>query len=417
MKTKTYWHTKVNVKDYEFDAIELDNNTDLIQLHQNIILFNKSKNKEEKIKLAELFPDKLFPTCRFCGKKIINVNFEIYHKKNTYSIQLIKPKVFCREIDGNKYYLSCCEDCLLDHFKNNPPKSQKYYFMKANKYGQYSFGYSDEEYRKLCSMTVGVTKESMINKWGNEIGEQKWNEYCNRQAETNTYEYKKEKFGWNKQDFDVFNKGRAVTLKNLTKKYGDEEGLELFNDYCKKQKITKSFDYMKEKYGEIRANEINKSKALTINNFIKKYGEEIGVKKYDEITNHNPAFYSKVSQKLFNELDTYFNGYKTYYATKNNEYGIMLPDKTYVKLDYYIYELKTCIEFNGTKFHADPRFFKKTDYPNPFNKSISAKEIWDNDNNRINMLAKLGIKTIVVWEFDYNKKSFNIEELIKKINP
>ena len=107
--------------------------------------------------------------------------------------------------------------------------------------------------------------------------------------------------------------------------------------------------------------------------------------------------------------------YKTYYATKNTEYGIMLPDKTYIKLDYYISELKTCVEFNGTNFHADPRFFNETDNPNPFNKTITAKEIWDNDNHRINSLLELGIKTIRVWESDYKKKSFDINELVKKI--
>ena len=415
MKDKTYWHSKIEVNDYSFDVIELDKDIDLIQLHQNVILFNKCKNKEEKLKLSKLFPDKLFPICRFCNKKIVNTNFQLYHKQGSYFIQLIKPDVYCREIDGTKYFLSCCENCLLEHFKSDPPKAPKYYFMKANKYGQYCFGYSDEDYKKICAMTVGVTEESMIKKWGEELGKKKWIEYCNKQAKTNTFEYKKEKFGWSPEDFKEFNKSRAVTKENLIKKHGEEKGLEIFNNYCKKQQITKSFDYMKEKYGEEYTYFINKSKALTIDNFIKKYGEEEGFKRYNEITNHNPAFYSKISQKLFNDLDKYFQEYKTYYATKNTEYGIMLADKTYIKLDYYISELKTCVEFNGTNFHADPRFFNETDNPNPFNKTITAKEIWDNDNHRINSLLELGIKTIIVWESDYKKKSFDINELVKKI--
>ena len=70
------------------------------------------------------------------------------------------------------------------------------------------------------------------------------------------------------------------------------------------------------KFGEEKTNEINKSKALTLNNYIKKYGDE-GIKKYLEVINHNINFYSKISQKLFNELDEYLSPkYKTYYATK-----------------------------------------------------------------------------------------------------
>lgn len=78
--------------------------------------------------------------------------------------------------------------------------------MKANKYGAYSYGYSYEDYKKICSMITGVTEKSMIKKWGIELGEQKWKEYCNKQSITNTFEYKKEKYGWDENEFNEFNK-------------------------------------------------------------------------------------------------------------------------------------------------------------------------------------------------------------------
>ena len=52
-------------------------------------------------------------------------------------------------------------------------------------------------------------------------------------AKKNTFEYKKEKFGWSPEDFKEFNKSRAVTKENLIKKHGEEKGLEIFNNYCK----------------------------------------------------------------------------------------------------------------------------------------------------------------------------------------
>lgn len=412
MKNNKFYHTSVELKEYNFDKVYLENiNNELID---NIRKFNKSKDVKEKIEISKLLPLS-FPTCRYCGNLIINSNFQIRCNIKEKYIQIILPEFYCREIDGIKYYLSCCEKCLLEHFKDNPPKQAKYYFMKANKYGQYSYGYSDDEYKKICSMTTGVTEKSLVRKWGEKLGKQKWKEYCNKQSLTNTFEYKKKMYGWSKKDFKIFNKSRAVTKENLINKYGEELGILYFNDYVNKQKITKSKEYMINKFGEEKTNEINNSKALTFENYIKRFGKEEGYKKYIEVINHNINFYSKISQKLFNELDKYLSPkYKTYYATKNGEYGVLLNDNTYIKLDYFILELNLCIEFNGTCYHGDPKIFNENDHPNPHNKKITAKEIWENDNNRYKILKETrNIDTIVIWENDYRDKKFNVKDFIK----
>jgi len=122
-----------------------------------------------------------------------------------------------------------------------------------------------------------------------------------------------------------------------------------------------------------------------------------------------------VSQKFFDEIDKYISQkYTTYYATKNNEYGVNLHNSDYVRLDYFILELNLCIEFNGTYFHADPRFFNENDYPNPHNKILTAKEIWKNDNNRYKKLKEYrNINTIVIWEYDYNN-GIDVQKFIKE---
>ena len=38
--------------------------------------------------------------------------------------------------------------------------------MKANKYGAYSFGYSYDDYKMICSQTTTVTLKSLQKKWG-----------------------------------------------------------------------------------------------------------------------------------------------------------------------------------------------------------------------------------------------------------
>lgn len=411
MKSEFY-HTSVEIIEHPFEKVYLDEfNKELIK---NINLFNSSKDIKEKRNLINFIPIE-FPICRFCGEKIINLNFYITYSIKQKCIQLYVPYIYCREINHKKYYLSCCENCLLNHFKDSPPKAQKYYFMKANKYGAYCFGYSYEDYKKICSMTTGITEKSMIDKWGDELGKQKWNNYKQKQSESNKFEYKKEKYNWTKEQFDKFNKSRAITLENLQNKYGKELGETYFNNYVEKQKVTKSKEYMINKYGEEKTKAINRSKAQTLNNYIKRLGEIEGLKQYETMLSHHKNYFSKISQKFFDELDKYLSTkYTTYYATKNNEYGVNLHNNDYIRLDYFILELNLCIEFNGTYYHADPRFFTKNDCPNPHNKTLTAKKIWESDNNRYKKLKEYrNINTIVVWEYDYNN-GIDVQKFIKE---
>lgn len=410
MKNNTFYHSIIKIEEHEFEKIFLEDfNKELINLIKN---FNSSKDVEYKKELAKQIPLE-FPKCRFCGDIIINENFNIFISQRNKYIKLYVPNIKYRIIDDKQYYLSCCEECLLKHFKDNPPKHHKYYFMKANKYGAYSYGYSYDDYKKICSITVGVTKKAMIRKWGEIEGSKRWEDYCKKQSITNTFNYKKEKYGWTKVDFDKFNKSRAITLENLKNKYGNEIGEKYFNDYVNKQKLTKSKEYMINKFGEEKTNEINQSKALTLKNYIKKYGEEEGLKQFELMLKSHHNYYSKISQDFFKELDKYLSPkYTTYYATKNNEYGVKLID-SYVRLDYFILELNLCIEFNGTYYHGDPRIFKENDHPSPHDKTKTAKEIWENDNNRYKLLKELrSINTIIVWENDY-RNGIDIKDFIK----
>lgn len=75
------------------------------------------------------------------------------------------------------------------------------------------------------------------------------------------------------------------------------------------------------------------------------------------------------------------------------------------------------IKMKKQKLQNNYRRFKQTDYPNPFDNTITAKQMHDNDAARYKELNVLyGVKTIVVWEIDYNN-GIDIEKFIKeKIN-
>ena len=166
-----FYHSTIKGNDYPGDKLYIENTK---QLHEFIKKFNETNNLKEKYIISNYFPNELFQTCRICGKKVIYKNFNIKCSKNY--INICNP-IQKRIINDKTYYLSVCEDCLLKHFKDNPPKSSKYYFMKANRFGAFCFGYSYEEYKKICSAITGVTEKSMIRKWGIDLGKQKWQEY------------------------------------------------------------------------------------------------------------------------------------------------------------------------------------------------------------------------------------------------
>jgi very-short-patch-repair endonuclease len=255
-----------------------------------------------------------------------------------------------------------------------------------------------------------VTKKKHILLYGEQIGLKKWELYCERQRYTNSKEYKK----MSKDEFDLYNKSRAVTKENLSKKYGEQIGLKKWESYCERQRYTNTLEYYVEKYGKEGSSKwkkYNKSKAHTVDNYIKKYGENDGIKKYKQFyENSHKYFYSKISEEMFVEIEKSLNiECKIYYA--KNEFGKYNTDsKKYNFYDFVIEDLKICIEFNGDVFHGNPKLYKETDYPNPFNKKLSAKELWEADKIKNNFLKKLGYNVIVIWEKDYLE---NKEKLIK----
>lgn len=394
MKNKEYYHSKVEIHEYPFEIINLDKITN--ELITTIKKFNSSKEVEYKKELSSKIPIQ-FPICRFCGNIIINSNFYIDLKQKKKTIQLKLPSVYCREIDGKQYYLSCCENCLLEHFKENPPKAPKYYYMKANIYGQYSYGYSNEEYKKICSMTVGVTYNSMINKWGKELGEKKWKEYCDKHSKIASKEYFITKYG-EENGLQIYHDSRAITKNGMIKKYGEKNGLKKWNEYCDKQRYTCSLEY-----------------------FIKEYGEIIGKEKYKNFTiqrayagqSGRKITVSQISQELFDKLYKYIDhNNDIYYDKLNYEYIIHndITHKNYL-LDFYDKTKNLIIEFQGDFWHANPNKYSSDDILK-FPKSIvenhvqlTAKEIWEYDQNKKDFICQELNNPIYlqIWESDYRK--------------
>ena len=200
------------------------------------------------------------------------------------------------------------------------------------------------------------TKETFIKKWGEDEGLKRWENYCKKQSETNTFEYKQKKYGWTKEQFDEYNKSRAVTLENLIKKYGEDEGLKRWENYCYLQSYKKTKEYLIEKYGEEKGLEeyyrICDQKILSIDNFIRKYGKEVGEEKYKEYISGVSKGFSKISNELFKQISSYnVNNDKIYYGENEKRFKINFDGIKIAILDFYNESTNKAIEFYGDYWH------------------------------------------------------------------
>jgi len=343
---------------------------------------------------------------------IIDKNDSLCYVNGTYQTT--------KKIGDSQYSLSICYLCLCKKFPEITLKKSSKLFNTCNKYVKEAFLVSDYDFNKQ-KKKHGVTLEKMISLYGREDGERRWAEYCEKQKITNLFEYKSQKFGWTQKQFKEFNQSRSVTKNNLISKYGEKLGIEKWNQYIVKQKYTKSLQYLIEKYGihegHLKYLDINKAKALTLSNYISKFGKSNGTEKFKQIVLKRDSYFSKISQSFFSELDNRIShlNLTTYYHNKNGEFGKGLSNiNRYSKLDFYISEINLAIEYNGDYWHANPKFYKCSDIL--YNNQM-AKDIWKTDELRQSALfTEHSIETIVVWQYDdLCNRDKKINELIYEI--
>ena len=365
--------------------------------------FNSNKCIENWRILEEHIDDKSM--CQDCGDSVYYSN-SMMRVSREGVLRYDSNFPCCRSfkiIEDKKYFLKSCPLCLEKKFDEYTSMNKSRIFNVMNRITIYSFGVP-EDVAKRFTKTTAVTLNNLVNKYGQKEGNERWKKYCALQSVTNTFEYKKRKYGWNRKEFDSFNKSRAVTIGNMIKKYGIDEGTLVFNDYVNKQRTNgKSIEWFTGKHGEIEGR--IRHKEMLIGKA--KGGGVSGVS------------CSKVSQEFIEKIDSYFKDtHETYYHTKNHEKIVYIDSisKCYI-LDYYINDLNVCIEFNGDYYHANPnKFSYDFEFPE-FSNSVfilKAKDIWEKDKRKIESLSEIGIKTIVVWESDYYKNKNN-EEFYKNI--
>jgi hypothetical protein len=271
-----------------------------------------------------------------------------------------------------------------------------------------------------------VTLENMIKKYGLEKGTEKWEQYKQRQAYSNSFEYKQKRYGWTLEQYEAYNQTRASTKENFIKRHGKEEGTRLWNEYRKKQSYAGvTEEYFVEKYGEAEGvkkfKEVCSQKSNTLDSFIKKYGEIIGTEKWNRLSEKRATYkiQSNLANELFEELlkrlptERHIN---IFFDSKNHEYFFAKKGVKTIFVDFYDSATKKVIEFAGDYWHGNPQKYEPTFY-NPQAKA-TAQELYESTIKRNEMIEAIhGCKVLLIWETDYKQnKDLVINNCIDFLN-
>lgn len=154
---------------------------------------------------------------------------------------------------------------------------------------------------------------------------------------------------------------------------------------------------------------------------IEKWGDEKGIEIFNQRTkkwlaslkSNNNIFigHSKISQELFNQISNRLAGdFK--YALQGGEFKIERENGGFYFYDFADLHNKLIIEYNGDMYHANPDVYSENDHPHPFRKEITSGEIWEKDRLKFETAQKLGYKLLTIWDSEYRYKGFRNKEII-----
>lgn len=149
---------------------------------------------------------------------------------------------------------------------------------------------------------------------------------------------------------------------------------------------------------------------------IEKYGKERGLEvfnrrqiKWRESLNKGGNLkigYSKISQELFDILNEMVVDNKHFrYATNGGEYKISRKEGGVWMYDFVCLDRNKIIEYQGDMYHANPKIYEEHEYPHPFRKNKTSKEIWDHDKKKKMRANEEGFEVLYIWDSEFRRVS------------
>lgn len=316
--------------------------------------------------------------CNLCEKtfnseKLLNMHFGRYHFPNLPAYE--------QALHEKQLVTSNLKNIPLDILTKYMEKIKEYNNLKDLFRRQFASFYllvsKNREFNENTDFDLFLNKVLPWKKANPKIGNSR--ELCSIIALDNVEAEKLYSSMLNKNPF----KGHDASLSPFSKNFigykdlSDEDKLlavEKANNCKASDKSPVQYKYwMKQGYSETEAKEkvTERQKTFSLAICIEKFGEEEGLKVFNArqkkwLSNYNKQNFSNISQKLFWEIyEIIKNDYKNiYFATlkdgikdesgKNNEYNIKLK-KSYVKADFLVKDLRKIIEFDGDYWHGEKR--------------------------------------------------------------
>jgi very-short-patch-repair endonuclease len=336
--------------------------------------------------MEKIIPEIIFKNEKIEFYKIVNKNKHILISENNI-------KYYRKEIMNDGFDIFC-DECGLKTNLKNIPNIKKIFLCKkcrtkGGRNGMFNKKLSIEARNKIREKNTGrkTSEETKLKLHYALLGKNK-----------GKYDGKNNPM-YNKKVYDIW-----------VEKYGEEEANNKNIKY--KNKISnktsgknnpmynkKVYDIWVEKYGEEEADKKWKI-------YLEKLSKTSYFRTYNKQNNKN---WSNISQELFWKIysEIYEKYKKIYFGELNHEYSCGIRSKNF---DFVIKDNKKIIEFNGDKWHANPKLYEEKDIPFDFI-GLTAKEIWENDIEKNKMAQENGYEVLIVWEKDYKD---NPEKEIKK---
>ena len=114
-----------------------------------------------------------------------------------------------------------------------------------------------------------------------------------------------------------------------------------------------------------------------------------------------PSYYSAKAIRWLNWIEENEN-ISIRHAEKGGELRIALASG-HIQVDGYCKETNTVYEFHGDVYHGNPEIFQDGDHCHPFDKNVTASELYQKTIDREALIRSIGFNLVSIWERDWDK--------------
>ena len=359
--------------------------------------------------------------CKICNKPLF-WNKKKGHHPETCNCKECKSQYAASDVVVQKRVQTNLKKYGVKHLQQTEEWKNNLKKHNLRTYGVVGYTQTNEfkdKSKKTCLRKYGVEYSGK-----SEIVQQKVKQTC-------LEKYGAEYYSSSQSYKDNFDKILEKSKRTCLKKYGEEFVFKVkkFQEKANKTKI--------EKYGATSHSQSDHWKSLMYDNFkntlINLGYYDLGYKlisykgngDYEIYCPHcKQNFITKTSGQFWNrhpkhhEICTNCNPLHKPYSYGEKELAeyvssiydgtILENNRTIIKpreLDIYLPELRLAIEYNGDYWHANPKYYSKDHIIG----EATAKEVWKEDEQKINRCIKAGIELLVIWEDDWTNRREQVQ--------